>query len=303
MNRSMNATEWLLVAALALLWGGSFFLSEIALRSVGPMTVVLGRVGLAAPVLLVLAAAAGRRIAPALRHWDAFLVMGALNNAIPFSLIVWGQTHIDSGLASILNATTPLFTFLLAHAMTRDERLTPPRAAGVALGFGGVVLVIGPEALHGLGLQALAEIAILAAALSYAGAGIYGRRFRDLPPPVTAAGMVTASTLIMTPLVLVVEPPGTFDPTPLGWLALAGLALLCTVLAYVIYFRILATAGATNLLLVTFLIPPSALVLGVAVLGERPAPTAVVGMALIFLGLAAIDGRFVRYVRGYMSRR
>ncbi|MEX1204672.1 MAG: DMT family transporter [Dongiaceae bacterium] len=299
----MNATEWLLVVALALLWGGSFFLSEIALRSVGPMTVVLGRIGLAAPVLLVLAAAAGQRIGPALRRWDAFLVMGALNNAIPFSLIVWGQTHIDSGLASILNATTPLFTFLLAHAMTRDERLTPSRAAGVALGFGGVVLVIGPQALDGLGLQALAEIAILAAALSYAGAGIYGRRFRDLPPLVTAAGMVTASTLIMTPLVLVVEPPGTFDPTPLGWLALAGLALLCTVLAYMIYFRVLATAGATNLLLVTFLIPPSALVLGVAVLGERPAPTALLGMALIFFGLAAIDGRFVRYVRRYMSRR
>ena len=184
MNRSMSATEWLLVAALALLWGGSFFLSEIALRSVGPMTVVLGRVGLAAPVLLVLAAAAGQRIGPALRRWDAFLVMGALNNAIPFSLIVWGQTHIDSGLASILNATTPLFTFLLAHGMTRDERLTPPRAAGVALGFGGVVLVIGPQALRGLGLQSLAETAVLAAALSYAGAGIYGRRFRDLPPAV-----------------------------------------------------------------------------------------------------------------------
>jgi drug/metabolite transporter (DMT)-like permease len=268
MNPTMGPREWLLLLALALLWGGSFFFAELALMELRPLTVVLGRVGFAALALWAVLALSGRRLPASPRLWCAFLVMGALNNAIPFSLIVWAQVELDSGLAAILNATTPLFTVLLAHLVTAEERLTWNRVAGVLLGLGGVAVLIGPTALTGLGLAGLSQIAVLAAALSYACAGLYGRRFRGLPPSSAAAGMLTASTVLLLPL-----------------------ALLCTALAYLLYFRILASAGATNLLLVTFLIPPGALLLGAMFLGERPEWTAYAGMALIFAGLAAVDGR------------
>ena len=223
--------------------------------------------------------------------------MGLLNNAIPFSLIVWGQTHIASGLAAILNASTPLFTVVAAHLLTFDERLTGKRLAGVLIGFAGVVTMIGPAALRGLGSDILAQVAILCAAVSYAGAGIFGRRFNRMgvPPLATATGQVTASTLVLLPVALVVDRPWTLAiPNATVWGAVLGLALLSTSLAYVLYFRILASAGATNLLLVTFLIPLSAILLGGLILGEHLAPRHDVGMALIGCGLAAIDGRLLR---------
>jgi drug/metabolite transporter (DMT)-like permease len=203
-----------------------------------------------------------------------------------------GQTGIASGLAAILNATTPLFTVLLAHVLRPDERLTSARLAGVLVGLARVVLMIGPAALDGLGGPVLAQFACLAAALSYALAGIFGRRLRDHPPLVAAAGQVAMSTLLILPLALTTDRPWMLDlPGPATWSALIGLALLSTALAYVIYFRILARAGATNLLLVTFLIPVSALALGIGLLGEHLAPGHLGDMALIALGLAAIDGR------------
>jgi drug/metabolite transporter (DMT)-like permease len=199
MNPTMGPREWLLLLALALLWGGSFFFAELALMELRPLTVVLGRVGFAALALWAVLALSGRRLPASPRLWGAFLVMGALNNAIPFSLIVWAQVELDSGLAAILNATTPLFTVLLAHLVTAEERLTWNRVAGVLLGLGGVAVLIGPTALTGLGLAGLSQIAVLAAALSYACAGLYGRRFRGLPPSSAAAGMLTASTVLLLP--------------------------------------------------------------------------------------------------------
>ena len=289
---ALRGTEWLLLIALSVLWGGSFFFTEVALTALPPFTVVLGRVGFAACALLLLVPLSGHRLPRTLRPWGVFLVLGGLNNLIPFSLIAWGQTEIASALASILNATTPLFTVVLAHLLTRDERLTPARLAGVLAGLAGVILMIGPAALTGLGSAVLAQGACLGAALSYALAGIFGRRLRVTPPLVTAAGQVTMSTLLVLPLALAVDRPWTLPlPGPATWSALLGLALLSTALAYVIYFRILARAGATNLLLVTFLIPVSALFLGVGVLGEHLAAGHLGGMALIALGLAAIDGR------------
>jgi drug/metabolite transporter (DMT)-like permease len=238
--------------------------------------------------------------------------MGALNNLIPFSLIFWGQTAITGGLASILNATTPLFAVVLAHWLTRDERITGGRLVGLALGIGGVAVLIGPEALQGVGLHLLAQIAVLGAALSYAFAGIYGRRFKGQSPLVTAAGQVSATTVMVLPVALALDQPWT-GPSPglATWAAIIGLALLSTALAYILYFRILASAGATNLLLVTFLIPVSALLLGAAVLGERIDLEQVLGMILIGLGLAAIDGRplnlspgtALAYARRMTSRR
>jgi drug/metabolite transporter (DMT)-like permease len=293
----MNATEWALLLLLAVLWGGSFFFGKVALAVIPALTLVALRTGFAALALLIFLALRGIALPLSPRAWGRYLVMGLLNNALPFALINWGQTQIDSGLAAILNATTPLFTVLLAHLVTADERLTRNRIAGVVLGFAGVVVLIGPAALRGLGLAGLGKLAVIGAAASYACAGLYGRRLKGLPPVANACGMLVASALVMLPVALLVDGKAGFVGGLSAGLpilaAVAGLVLLSTALGYIVYFRILATAGATNLLLVTFLIPVSALLLGGLVLGERPDVTAFAGMALIFLGLAAVDGRLL----------
>lgn len=288
----MGTTEWLLLILLSVLWGGAFLFGKVAVAELRPFTVVLGRVALAAVVLLAVVRAAGLPLPATPRAWAPFFVLGLLNNIVPFSLIFWGQTQIASGLAAILNATTPLFGVVLAHWLTPDERMTGARLGGVLLGMAGVAVIVGPAALAGAGLNLLAQFAVLGAALSYGCAGIYGRRFRGTPPLVTAAGQVTASALMILPVVLLVDRPweGAM-PGAATWGALVGIALLGTAGAYVLYFRILATAGATNALLVTFLIPVSALLLGAAVLDEVIEARQLAGMALIGLGLAVIDGR------------
>lgn len=303
-NPTMPPFEWGLLIALSVLWGGTFFLAEVALEEVRPLTLVLCRVGLAAVALVVVVHATGHRMPIGGAPWAAFFVMGGLNNLVPFSLIFWAQTEITGGLAAILNATTPLFTVVLAHFLTRDERLTGARLVGVVLGIAGVTVIIGPVALADLGIHAIAQLTVIGAALSYACAGIFGRRFRGQPPLVTAAGQLTATTVLMLPLVLALDRPWEAAPGATVWAAILGLALLCTALAYVIYFRILTTAGATNLLLVTFLIPVSAIVLGAAFLGEQLEAQDLGGMALIALGLATIDGRPLRVLgsrTGYAS--
>ena len=296
-TRPMTATEWGLLLVLSLLWGGSFLFNGILVRELPPFTIVTARVGLAALALWMIVRISGHAVPRRPDVWLAFFGMGVLNNIIPFSLIVWGQTHIASGLASILNATTPLFAVIVAHVLTADEKMTGSRLVGVLVGFLGVALMIGPSVLSDLGTNVLAQLAVLGGALSYSLAGIFGRRFRTmgLPPLLPAAGQVTASALLMLPVALVVDRPWTLDmPSAEAWAALLGLALLATALAYVIFFRILATAGATNLMLVTFLIPVSAILLGALVLGEVLAPKHFAGMALIAVGLAAIDGRILK---------
>ena len=281
MNPTMGAREWLLLVTLSMLWGGSFFFTEVAVRELPPLTVVLGRVGIAALVLNAYVLARNGRMPGTLRIWGAFLVMGALNGLVPYTLTVWGQQHIDSGLASILNGMTPMFSVVLAHFLTREERMTGGRVAGVVLGIAGVAVLVGPQALRGISLGGLGQFAVLAAALSYALAAIYGRRFKDMPPMVAAAGQVTGTALLVLPLALVVDQPWTLGPSAAAWGAVLGLALLSTAAGYIIFFRILATAGATNLMLVTLLIPVSALLLGALVLGERPGALVFVGMGLI----------------------
>lgn len=293
-TKVMGPVEWVLLLILSVLWGGSFFFGKVALAELPPFTLVFGRVCIAALALNVIVLVSPYRMPTSGRVWAAFCVMGLLNNLIPFSLIFWGQTRIASALAAILNSTTPLFTVILAHLLTKDEKLTPKRLSGVLLGIGGVAVMIGPEALSGLGGDVLAQVAVMGAALSYALAGLFGRRFKGIPPLVTASGQVTATTFIMVPVVCLADQPWSL-PTPgiRTFAALVGLALLSTAFAYVLYFRILAVAGATNLLLVTFLIPVSALVLGTSVLGERLSSRQFGGMALIATGLAAIDGRLI----------
>ncbi|MEO9458179.1 MAG: DMT family transporter [Lentilitoribacter sp.] len=294
MNKTMGKTEWIMLMALSVLWGGSFLFVGVAVSDVPPLTIVLVRVLLSAIALHVILKAMGYKFPTEKKILLAFLIMGLLNNAIPFSLIAYGQSHIASGLASILNATTPIFTVIVAHFLTTDEKLTGRKIAGVLIGFFGVAVMIGIDALQALGIHIFAQIAILIATTSYAFAGIYGKRFQTLgvKPITVATGQVTASTFLMLPLVMLIDQPWNLDiPSLHSILALIALALLSTVLAYILFFEILARAGATNLLLVTFLIPPSAIILGVLVLNEAIQLNQMFGLALIILSLATIDGR------------
>lgn len=303
---TMGAREWTMLLGLSVLWGGSFFFVGVAVAELPPLTIVAIRVGLAGLALGVVMRAAGVAVPSSAAVLLAFLVMGTLNNALPFTLIVWGQGRIASGLASILNATTPLWTVLVAHLATADEKLTAGRIAGVVLGLAGVALLLGGAGGAAFGGEILPQLACLAGAVSYALAAVFGRRFRAMgvPPLATATGQLAAASLLLLPAALLVERPWTL-PAPSGatLAALAALALLSTALAYVVYFRILATAGATNLLLVTFLIPPNAILLGVGLLGESLAPHQLLGMAVIAAGLAAIDGRPARALREALRGR
>jgi drug/metabolite transporter (DMT)-like permease len=293
-NRVMGIKEWGLIIILSIIWGGSFFFIGVAVKEMTPLTIVSCRVGLASIILLVIVHLKGVKMPSSPGLWGAFFIMGALNNLIPFSLIVWGQTHIESSLASILNATTPIFSVVLAHFLTREERLTANRIMGVLIGWIGVTALIGIESLRGLGIEVLGQVAVLGAALAYACAAIYGRRFKDIDPVVVATGMLCASTVMITPFALFIEQPWNLTPGVMTLTALFGLSAISTSLAYIIYFRVLATSGPTNILLVTFLVPISAILLGVLVLGERPGWNVFAGMGMIFIGLIAIDGRLVK---------
>jgi len=293
-NKSMTAFEWGMLVFLSILWGGSFFFNGVAVKELPTITIVACRVALAAMFLLIFMRLTGNKIPMNKTTWMDFMVMGALNNVVPFTLIVWGQFYIASGVASILNATTPLFTVLVAHGFTTDEKMTANRLMGVISGLIGVAIMIGGDALNALSTNIVAQLACLGAALSYAFAGVYGRKFRTMgiSSLSTATGQVTASSLLLVPLALIVDQPWHLPmPSFMAIIAVLGIALLSTALAYVLYFRILATAGATNLLLVTFLVPISAILLGSLVLGEVLRAQHVLGMVMIGAGLIAIDGR------------
>lgn len=299
-SRPMTPLEWAMLVALSAVWGGSFFFNGVAVRELPVFTIVVARVALAALILLAILTLQGERLPRDRRVWTAFLGMGLINNVIPFSLIVWGQQHIASAVASILNASTPLFTVVLAHVLTSDEKMTGGKLAGVVVGFIGVAVMIGFDALEALGSNVAAQLACLGGAVSYAFAGIFGRRFRAMgvTPMTTATGQVVASSVMLLPIMLVLDRPWTLDMPGMGTIgALIGIAALSTALGYVLYFRLLSTAGATNISLVTFLIPVSAIILGLLFLGEGLLPKHIAGMALIGIGLAAIDGRPWRAMR------
>ena len=296
----MTGRDWARLLILAAVWSASFFLAEIALRGFGPMTIAAGRVGMGAVLLLGWMAARG--MTPPIGRWRAFAIMGLLNNAAPFTLIFWAQQEIDSGLAAILNATTPLFVAAIAASLGM-EPLSGRRLLALCLGVAGVAILIGPEAWQGVGSSLFPEGAVLLAALFYALAGIFGRRaLTGLAPDAAACGMLLGSSALMIPAALVVERPWEAHPGPAAILAMLALAAFGTALAYGLYFRILKSAGATNLLLVTLLMPAGALVLGVLFLGERVGLGQLVGLALILLALVLIDGRLVARLRA-RSRR
>lgn len=292
----MSGSDWLRLLALSLLWGGSFFFVQVAVPVLPALTIVVIRVGLAAVVLALVLPVLRVRFPSGARVWSALAVMGLLNNVIPFTLFVMAQGQITSGLASILNATTPLWGVIVAHVASRDERLTLAKGSGVLLGFIGVAVMMGGA--FGAGTP-WAQAAGLGAALSYALAGVWGRRFRGfgLAPLSTAFGQVAMATVMLVPIVVLIDQPWTLAlPDWPVVAALIGLATLSTALAYALYFGLIASAGAVNAFLVTFLVPVSAIGLGVLILGETLLPRHVAGMALIALGLAAIDGRAGRWV-------
>lgn len=295
--RAMGAGDWTNLLVLSVLWGGSFFFIELALAGFQPFTLVFVRVALASVVLWAVLRARGGRLSGAPGLWRVMLVMAVLNNVVPFSLFSAAQTQIAGGLASILNATTPIWGVLVAHLFTDDEKATPNKIAGIGLGFAGVVTLIGGDALSGLGANIPAQLACAAATLSYAFAGVYGRRFKAMgvPPLSAATGQLAMAALVLLPVVLFAEPPWRAAmPEATAWAAVIALALFSTGLAFVLFFRLLASAGATNSMLVTFLIPVTAILLGSLVLGEVLAPQHLIGMGLIALGLVAVDGRLPR---------
>ncbi len=293
----MTLLEWGMLCALSLLWGGAFFFNSVAVKELPTVVVVTSRVSLAAIILHLALRLGGNRPKMTRELCGAYVVLGMLGNVIPFSLIVWGQSHIPSGLAAILNATTPLFTVILAQFLTADERLTPGRFLGVGIGLAGVMIMIGGDALQALDVNIAAQLGCLAAAFCYALGGVFALRFKAIgvSPMEIGAGQLTAASVLLIPVMLAVERPWSLPaPGAAAVCAVVGLAALSTALAYILYFRILASAGVTNLSLVSFLIPVSAILLGVVVLGEALRPKHLLGMALIGCGLVAIDGRLWR---------
>ena len=301
---TIDLMSGLLLLALAAVWGGSFFFAEVALAEVPPLTITLHRVFWAVPVLFLVVLWRGTKIPTSPRTWFAYLVMGALNNAIPFSLIFWGQKTIESGLASILNGTTAVFGAVVSGLLLVDEPLTSRKIIGAVFGVFGVAVIMGFDALTNLDLRNLAQLAVLGAALSYAFASVWAKvSLSGNAPEMNALGMLTGSTVLMIPIAIWSDGLPVLTLSPNIWASLISVAIFSTAVAYLLYFAILARAGAANLMLVTLLIPPFAIGLGVTFLGERLGLEAWLGFGLIALGLAITDGRLLAGARRLMSGR
>lgn len=290
-QQTLSARAWTELALLGLIWGGSFLAIRIALDEVPFVTSVFHRTFWAMLALWAVVGAMRLPVPRDPRIWAAFAVMGLLNNVIPFSLMAWAQLHVETGLTSILNAATAIFGVIVAASVFADERLTLRKGIGVSLGFLGVAVAIGLDAFRSFDLRSVAQLAILAGTLSYAFAAAWARaRLGGLAPQVAAAGMLTASSLVMLPAALWLDGPLDFALTPRSWGAIAYYALIATAGAYLLYYRVLAMAGSGNLMLVTLLIPPVAITLGALVRNEALAPNAFAGFALLGLGLVILNG-------------
>jgi drug/metabolite transporter (DMT)-like permease len=290
----LSATAWLMLLLLALLWGGSFFFARVAVQHVPPFTLALLRFVIAALCLHAFIAARFNIYAEIRARWRSFLLLGLINNVIPHACIFLGQTEIGAGLAAILNATTPIWTVIIAHFATADEKLTGVKIAGTLIGLAGTVLLFSPHIAAKTDAPLWALVLPVIAAVSYGFAVIFARRFRDIAAPVTAAGQLTASTVIMLPVAMIVDRPWTLAWPPFdAAIAVLALAVVSTAFAYILYFRLISTAGATNASLVTLLVPPSAILLGILFLGEHLGWAEWTGMLVIGVGLVILDGRLV----------
>ena len=294
-QKDISAAAWAQLLLLGLIWGGSFLAIKVALREIDPFTSVFHRTFWAALVLWAVVLIGRMPLPRDPRVWGAFLVMGVLNNVLPFSLLAFGTKHLETGLVSIFNASTAVFGVLIAAVVFADERLTLRKGVGVLLGFLGVATAMGIEFLGQIDLRSQAQLACVAAAFCYGCAGAWARaRLGGLTPQVAAAGMLSSAALVMLPLSLWFDGPIRFDLAPATWIAIAYYALIATAAAFLLYYSILAKAGAGNLLLVTLLVAPVAILLGAVVLGEALHPRHYAGFALLAAGLAVLDGRVLR---------
>ncbi|MEX0369384.1 MAG: DMT family transporter [Tateyamaria sp.] len=297
-QKTLSGRAWAELLFLGLIWGASFLSIRIALDEIAPLTSIAHRTFWAMLVLWAVVAAMKLPVPRDPRIWIGFLGMGVLNNVIPFGLMAWGQLHIETGLTSILNAATAIFGVIAAALFFADERITSRKAVGVALGFFGVATAIGLDNFRSFDLRSLAQLAIIAGTISYALASVWARRFLGgLPPQVAAAGMLTGATLVTVPLAWVVDGPIRLTLQTDTILAISYYALIATAGAYLLYYRVLAMAGSGNLMLVTLVIPPVAIVLGAVVRNETLNSGAFVGFALLALGLAILDGRILTVLR------
>lgn len=299
----MTSYEWGLLLLLSAIWGGSFYFFAILIKELPVFTIVFFRVFLATAALWIVVLATGLKPPSTWASWKNYFVMGLLNNVIPFSLIVWGESKVAPGLAAVLNATTPFFTVLIAHAFTANERLSWNRLAGALTGLLGVAALVGMDSIKSLGSDLIMQLAIVLAAVFYGFSAVWARRFSNMPPIVNAASQTAASSAMLLPLMLFFDHPWALPmPSNLAIFSQLGLALLCTAVAYILFFTILKRAGSTNISLVTFLVPISAIILGVALLNEHITLNHIMGMAVIGIGLALIDGRIpaklLKSVRG-----
>lgn len=290
----MTGGDWGIILVLSLLWGGAFLMIALGLRSFPPITLAFMRMALAVPFMLLALKYLGQRLPTDCRSWQQLFVLGGLNAAFPFMLFFWGQSHISTGLGSILNATTPLWGVVLAHLFTRDEKATPSRILGVLLGLAGIIVMVGTGALKGMTSDVLAQIACLSATVLYALAAIYGRTLSQstMTPIVVATGQVFTAAILILPFMMVFDHPWTLPfPRWDAWIGAIGLAIPSTAFAYFLYFRLIDRAGASNAMLVAFIMPVVAIFLGVVALGESVSVKEMLGATLIALGLVAIDGR------------
>lgn len=297
-QKTLSLQGWLLLFALSIIWGGSFLSNRVVLEEVPVLTVVAFRVSAAAILLWIWVFSRRLPLPKGGKRWALIALSGVLNNVVPFTLIVWGQQHIPSGLAGILNSTTVIFTVLLAALVFADERLTLRKLTGVVLGFVGVSLAVGFSSLRHLDPFSLGQLAVVGATMSYAVAGVVGRfSMAGVRAEVGAAATLTASSLIMVPLALSLEGVPSVNLAPATWAGLLYLGVMASAVAYLLFYRILMMAGAGNLSLVTLLIAPIAIILGAIVYGETLAPNAYLGFAVIAFGLLVIDGRLFRRAR------
>ena len=283
--------EYALLLLLALLWGGSFTLIKVAVETIPPFTTVAARVVLGGFVLLALARAYGHAIPTEPRRWGQYMVQGFIISALPFCLITWAEVHIDSGLTGLLTSTVPLFVFLLTLNATRKAPGLARKFTGVVVGFAGVIAVVGPATLAGLGQNVVAQLAVVGAAFSYALSAMYAGRFAGQPPLLTAGGAMTSSAVMILPLALIVDRPWTLDPSLASVTAVIGLGLASTALAFVVYFRLLRTLGPLGVAMGGYLRAGFAVLLGVILLAEPITASLLVGLALIIGGVAIVNGR------------
>jgi drug/metabolite transporter (DMT)-like permease len=291
-QKKLTGRAWAEMMLLAMIWGGSFLSIRVALDEISPLMSVAHRTTWAMLILWGVIAIMRIPLPRDPKIWFSFLVMGLLNNVIPFTLMAWGQLYIESGLTSILNAFTAVVGVVIASLFFADERITLRKGIGVALGFFGVAVAIGLDNFRTFDLRSMAQLAVLGGTLAYALAGVWARKkLTGMPPQMAAAGMLTGSTIIMLPLVYLFEGPFSFDLQPRTFWAIGYYAIIATAFAYLLYYRVLAMAGSGNLMLVTLLVAPIAITLGAVVLGEKLGTNAYFGFAILALGLIILDGR------------